>query len=158
MKPEEKKLILILVIITVVVGVIAFFVMRGNNNKNNNGTQQAKQENVTEEYVQKLEDGSKLKVSEELRKTKTLDGLEFTNIQLKEIGGITTLLADVENKTSSATNEKVVSVKILDKSGNTITELKGIIDSIQPSAKAQLNIAVTADVANAYNFEISNAK
>ena len=97
-------------------------------------------------------------LSEELRKTKTLDGLEFTNIQLKEIGGITTLLADVENKTSSATNEKVVSVKILDKSGNTITELKGIIDSLQPSAKSQLNIAVTADVANAYNFEISNAK
>ncbi len=158
MKPEEKKLILILVIITVVVGVIAFFAMRGNNNKNNNGTQQANKENVTEEYVQKLEDGSKLNVSEELRKTKTLDGLEFTNIQLKEIGGITTLLADVENKTSSATDEKVVSVKILDKSGNTITELKGIIDSIQPSAKAQLNIAVTADVANAYNFEISNAK
>lgn len=122
MKPEEKKLILILVIITVVVGVIAFFAMRGNNNKNNNGTQQANKENVTEEYVQKLEDGSKLNVSEELRKTKTLDGLEFTNIQLKEIGGITTLLADVENKTSSATDEKVVSVKILDKSGNTITE------------------------------------
>ena len=62
MKPEEKKLILILVIITVIVGIIAFFAMRGKNNQNS-GTQ-TKPENVTDEYVQKLEDGSKLNVSE----------------------------------------------------------------------------------------------
>lgn len=157
MKPEEKKLILILVIITVIVGVIAFFAMKGNDNKNNNSTQ-TKQENVAEEYVQKLEDGSKLNVSEELRKTKTLDGLEITNIQFREIKGITTLLADVENKTSSTVESKKVKVTVIDKSGKTITELLGIIDKLESGKKTQLNIGVTADVANAYNFEISNAK
>lgn len=156
MKPEEKKLILILVIITIIVGVIAFFAMRGKNNQNN-GTQ-TRQENVAEEYVQNLEDGSKLNVSEELRKTKTIDGLEITNIQLKEIKGITTLLADVENKTGSTVESKKVKVTILDKSGNAITELLGIVDKLESGKKTQLNIAVTADVANAYNFEISNVK
>ena len=156
MKPEEKKLILILVIITVIVGVIAFFAMRGKNNQNN-GTQ-TKQENVTDEYVQRLEDGSKLNVSEELRKTKTLDGLEITNIQLREINGITRLLADVENKTSSTVEAKNVNIKILDKSGNTITEISGVVDRLESGKKTQLNIGVTGDVSNAYNFEISNAK
>ena len=156
MKPEEKKLILILVIITVIVGIIAFFAM-GGKDENNNSTQ-TKQENVAEEYVQKLEDGSKLNVSEELRKTKTLDGLEFTNIQLKEIGGITTLLADVENKTGSTVDSKKVKVTVVDKSGKTITEILGIIDKLESGEKTQLNIGVTADVSNAYNFEISNAK
>ena len=156
MKPEEKKLILILVIITVIVGIIAFFAMREKNDQNN-GTQ-TRQENVAEEYVQNLEDGSKLNVSEELRKTKTIDGLEITNIQLKEIKGITTLLADVENKTGSTVESKKVKVTILDKSGNAITELLGIVDKLESGKKTQLNIAVTADVANAYNFEISNAK
>lgn len=156
MKPEEKKLILILVIITVVVGVIAFFAMRGKNNQNS-GTQ-TKNENVTDEYVQKLEDGSKLNVSEELRKTKTLDGLEINNIQLREINGITKLLADVENKTGSTVEAKTVNIKILDKSGNTITEIAGVVDRLESGKKTQLNIGVTGDVSNAYNFEISNAK
>ncbi len=156
MKPEEKKLILILVIITIIVGIIAFFAMRENNNQNS-GTQ-TKTEKATEEYVQNLDDGSKLNVSEELRKTKTLDGLEITNIQLREINGITKLLADVENKTGSTVEAKTVKIKILDKSGNIITEIAGVIDRLESGKKAQLNIGVIGDVSNAYNFEISNAK
>lgn len=155
MKPEEKKLILVLVIITVIVGVVAYFIMRGNNKTNNNNNATI-QENVADEYVQTLDDGSRLNVSEELQKTKTLDGLEITNIQLKEIGGVTTLLADVENKTDSKSSEKKIKVKILDKSGNVITVLKGIIDPMNAGEKVQLNIAVSADVANAYNFSVEN--
>ena len=34
-------------------------------------------------------------------------------------------------------------------------ELKGIIDPIEANGKVQLNMAVTADVANAYDFRIS---
>ena len=155
MKTEEKKLIIVLVIITVIVGVVAYFIMKGNNKTNNNNNNTIK-ENVVDEYVQTLDDGSRLNVSEELQKTKKLDGLEITNIQLKEIKGVTTLLADVENKTNSKSSGKNVKVKILDKSGNVLTELKGIIDPINAGEKVQLNIAVSADVANAYNFEIES--
>lgn len=108
-----------------------------------------------EEYVEKLEDGSKLNVSEELKKTKTLDGLEITNIQLKETGGITTLLAEVENKTKAKIGEKMVAIDVLNKRGEKITTVKGIVDEVNPGEKVQLNISVTADVANAYDFKIS---
>ena len=109
----------------------------------------------TEQYVQNTPDGSNVNVSDTLHKTKTLDGLEISNIQLKEVGGITTLLADVENKSGSATSDKMIKVEVLDKSGNTITTLKGVIDAMPAGKKVQLNIAVTADVSNAYDFRIS---
>ena len=103
-----------------------------------------------------MEDGSKLNVSDELQKTKTLDGLEITNIQLKKIGGITTLLADVNNKSSIQIEERKIKVDIVDKNGETITTLRGIVDKILAEGSIQLNIAVTADVSNAYDFIISN--
>ena len=153
MKSSKKKMILVIILIgVVIIGGLLLWQKKGNNKTN---VAESEDSNV-EEYVQKLEDGSKLNVSEELQKTKTLDELEITNIQLKEIGGITTLLADVNNKGSVQTEEKKVKVEILDKNGETITTLKGIIDKIPAGESVQLNMAVTADVANAYNFRISN--
>lgn len=156
MRKEEKRLILILVLITVVVIGVVWAITNNNKKKQENNTNVVQEENKTEEYVQKLEDGSKLNVSDELQKSKKIDGLEITNIQLREIGGITTLLADVSNKTGSATNDKMVKVEVLDKSGNTIVTLRGLIDAMPADGSVQLNMAVTADVANAYDFKISN--
>ena len=48
-----------------------------------------------------------------------------------------------------------VKVEILDKQGNVITRLLGPIDSIPSGGTVKLNVAVTADVANAYDFRIS---
>lgn len=158
MRKEEKRLIIILVLITVVVIGVVWGITNHNKNKKDNNTNVTEQENVVEEYVQKLEDGSKLNVSDKLQKSKKLDGLEITNIQLREIGGITTLLADVSNKTGSATTDKMVKVEVLDKSGNTIVTLRGLIDAMPADGNVQLNMAVTADVANAYDFKISNDK
>ena len=112
--------------------------------------------NELEEYVQELDDGSKLNVSGELQKTKYLDGLEISNIQLKENGGITTLLADINNKSGADVRNKKIKVEILDKEGKVITTLKELIEKIPSNEKIQLNMAVTADVANAYDFRISN--
>ena len=118
MKYEDKKTIIILVLFAVIV--VAAICIIGSIMKKTSKveTEVAKQntETNTEKYVQKLEDGSKLNVSDELRKTKNVEGLEISNIQLKEIGGITTLLADVENKTGKATERKMVKIDILDNS------------------------------------------
>ena len=157
MRKGEKTFILIIVIISIVI--IGGLIILKNSRKeaqDNVGQNTTNMSNEVEEYVQKLEDGSKLNVSSEMQKTKTLDGLEIRNIQLKEMGAITMLLADVENKTDSETPEKAVKIQIINKSGNVITELKGKIDGIQAGGTFKLNIAVTADVANAYDFKIMN--
>ena len=45
---------------------------------------------------------------------------------------------------------------VLDKSGNTITTVRGIINAMNAGETTQLNMGVTADVANAYDFKVSN--
>ena len=107
-----------------------------------------------EEYVHIMEDGSKLNVSEEMQKDKKVNNLEITNVQLKETEGITTLLADVENKGKEDREEKAVTVEILDKEGNIITAIEGPIDEIKAGEKIKLNFSVTGDISNAYNFRI----
>jgi len=158
MKYEDKKTIIILVLFAVIVVAIICIIGSIMKKTSKVETEVAKQNTETniEKYVQKLEDGSKLNVSDELRKTKTVDGLEISNIQLKEIGGITTLLADVENKTGVATAQKTLRIDILDNSGNTITDVQGIVDPMKVGEKVQLNVAVSVDVANAYDFRVSS--
>ena len=154
MTKEEGKFILTIVILGVIIIGIIFIVKNSEKKNSQNNTNIIEKAENVEEYVQNMSDGSKVNVSDTLLKTKTLDGLEITNIQLKEIGGITTLLADVENKSGATTADKMIKIEVLDKSGNTITTLSGIIDAMPAGGKVQLNLAVTADVSNAYNFSI----
>ena len=156
MSKNSKIIIAIIVVWIILLIGIALFKNIGKNNKNENMQTEVTEENTTqEEFVQKLEDGSKLNISEKLKEERKLGNLEIKNIQLREEGKITTLIADVENPTKVKTEKKKVKVEILDKQGNVITELKGIIDPVEANGKAQINMAVTADVANAYDFRIS---
>ena len=61
----------------------------------------------------------------------------------------------MENKTGKATERKMVKIDILDNSGNVITDVQGVMDPMKAGEKVQLNTAVSADVANAYDFRIN---
>jgi len=151
------KIIIILIIITVIlIGGLLIWKNSKNENVKQDNREILQTEKDTEGHVQILEDGSKLNVSEEFLKPKTIDGIEINNIQLKEKDGITTLLADVENKTEKATPDKIIKIEILDNEGKVIIDLMGVIKQMEVGGKVQLNIAVTADIANAYNFRIIN--
>ena len=153
---KGTKTILIIIAIWVVILVSVVIIKNaGKEDKVAEAPEVTEENTVEEEFVEKLADGSKLNKSEELKEEKKLGTLSIGNIQLREVGGITTLLADVVNPTNTETERKKVKVEILDKQGEVITELKGIIDPIEANGKVQLNMAVTADVANAYNFRIS---
>ena len=157
-RTNEKGISRITVILGAI-GAILVIILIWSTIRNNNRKKELEAEanqTVKEEFVQNLSDGSKLNTSKELQKTKKVDGLEFTNIQLREINGITTLLADVTNTTKTKVNTKVVSIDILDKTGNKITTVRGVIEDLEAGAKFQMNTSVTADVANAYDFKISN--
>lgn len=154
MRKQEKKMLLILFIIAVII--IGGLLIWKKTSNNTAGSGEVEQSGTnTEQYVQVLEDGSKVNVSETLLKTKTLGNLEIANIQLKETGGITTLLADVTNKGTSTSGSKIIKVEILDKAGNVLSSPRGVIDPIVSGGTVQLNLSVTADVANAYDFRIS---
>lgn len=157
MKSNEKKIILVLLIIlAVVVGIKIFKNKKNINNTVQNNTVQVSQKE--EEYVEYLDDGTKLNTSNALSKERKLGDLKITNITLSNQNGQTRLLADVKNTGKSNSEQKLVSVTILDKDGKQLITLKGLIVALKPGEKTQLNIGVTSDFSNAYDFKIEEIK
>ena len=155
MKKKEKRMILILLVV-LVIAIVAFIISK-NANKGNKGTESNTTEENTavEEFVEVLEDGTKLNTSEQLSKTKQVGAYKFENMQLTEQGSQTVLLADVTNTSSSATDLQLVDVTLLDKDGKEIIKVGGIISPLQPGAKTQFNTSMTLDYANTYDFKIT---
>ena len=151
MKDSEKKMIIILIIVAVlIIGVITLFTRnRGGNQAGGNETNTPE-----EEFVNILDDGTKLNNSEALHKTKVVDGLEISDLQLTESGNQTVLLGTVKN-TSGASYTGVLSIKLVDKTGQEITTLPAYIEGLEPGESTELNVSTTLDYANAYDFVVS---
>jgi len=147
--------IVIAVIVVIMLGIIIACQFVNKETKETGTKPEDTSKGTKEEYVHVMEDGSKLNISEEMQKPKKLNNLEITNVQLKETGGITTLLADVTNKGKEIVQEKVIKIEVLNKEGKVITTLTGPIDTVEAGKKVQLNLSVTGDISNAYNFRIS---
>ena len=157
MQKKEKRMIAILLIILIIA--IAVFVI--NNNKNKENGKNAKNENTAyenedpEEFVQVLEDGSKINTSEELNKTKQIGTYKFENIQLAEQNNQTVLLANVTNTGNKATEMQLVDITLLNKNGEEIITIGGIIEALEPGANTQFNSSMTLDYTNVYDFKIT---
>ena len=156
MKRNEKKLILVLILILIVVIVVK---VRSGGEKERDlmkSDEMAKGNRVEEEFVQNLKDGTKLNKSEVLSQTKTLGDLEFTNIQLTNQNGQTLLLADVKNIGTIATGMQLIDVLILDKNGEQIGKISGIVSPLEAEETTQFNSSTLEDYANAYDFQVIN--
>lgn len=152
MKSNEKKLICVLLIILVIVAVVFFITRREGSQED---TQQNVESNaVVEEFVQVLDNGVKLNTSTKLNETKTVNGLEIGNIQLTNANGQSVLLADVTNNSGAATELTLLDIILLDKDGNELGKVGGIISPLEVGGKTQLNASTMMDYANAYDFQI----
>ncbi len=157
MRDSEKRLILILILVGVVI-IGGLLIWRNSRRNAEVPMASSDEENEVEEFVQVLDDGSRLNVSDALSKTKTVDGLEFKNMQLLESNSITSLLVDVENKSGTSLNTySLVSIEFLDKNGSVITEVSGYLDPVNVGETVQMNLACSSSpaVANAYDFRIT---
>lgn len=143
--------------IVVIIAIILVIVFVANKNKkgveNSNNGQDNNQ--VTEEFVNVLDDGTRLNTSNKLKETKTIDGMEISNFQLTAKDNVTILLGTITNKSDAVKGDYPVNIKILDKQGNEIITVGGYIGELQPGATTQLNCSATFDYANAYDFEIT---
>lgn len=163
MKKKEKMVILVLLIITIAliaVGVVTRNnknTQTANNNPNkSNSSQNAGGEiqNLDEENVVTLDDGTRLNTSKELKKEKTIDGMKITEIQLTEKANMTVLLANLTNTSNETKGGYVADITLLDKEGNELTTLHPYIDELAAGESTQLNASTSLDFANAYNFRI----
>jgi len=156
MKKNEKIIISILIIITLLIKII-FFVRNRNeevNEPENENNIESENTVVKEEFVQVLDDGTKLNISDELEKVKNIDGIEISNIQLTHKDGLTVLLADIKNNTGKKTSLKKIDVTLLDKEGKELAKISGLIEEMEIDGTTQLNTVVTSDYANVYDFKV----
>ena len=154
-RKKEKRIIVILLIILIIA--IAVFVINNNKNKENvkNAENTAYENENTEEFVQALEDGTKINISEQLNKTKQIGTYKFENIQLAEQNNQTVLLANVTNTGNKATEMQLVDITLLNKNGEEVITIGGIIEALEPGANTQFNSSMTLDYSNVYDFKIT---
>ncbi len=152
MKASEKKMIIILIIVSILIIGGINLIIRSNQNKqpSNDETNNV----VKEEFVNVLEDGTKVNISEKLHQEKTIDGLKITDLQLTEKGNQTVLLGTVTNTTTQE-KTKVIKIKLVDKTGKEIVTLNSYIEGIKPGETKDLIVYTTLDYANAYDFIVS---
>ena len=147
-----KSIIVILIIILIVIGII---ILVKNKNNNGNTSNRTNQNTSTPSYVEEIDSGVKINKSTKLNEAKEISGYQMTNIQLTTESGMTTLLADVTNNTANKTGVQMVDITLLDEDGKELTTVTGIIDELEAGEKTQLNIAMTSDYINAYDFRVN---
>ena len=150
----KNKKVIISIIIIVALAIILGSIYLVKNNKKEENEKSGNGVVVQEEFRQILEDGTKINTSEELKTTKNIDGLEITNIQLIEKNGETILTAEVKNTTDKETEIMGINIIVLDKEGKEIGKIPGVISSLGAGETKQLNIGITEDYSDAYNFKV----
>ena len=164
-KVKDKGAIIVCAVAIVLI--IVLLVVKGGQKNNDENTNQntnkqiensvtePTQDNTTvEKYVQESANGGKVNTSEQLKKTKTIDGLEISDIRLVENGNLSQIVANVKNPTSETKGNFDILITALDENGNKLLSLTGVIDTVKPGETVQLNASVTADIANAYDFTV----
>lgn len=154
MRRNDKKLIILLMAVVVVIIVL---IIGLNSIKEKNSGEIGKTEETQvneEEYVAELADGTKLNTSEEFNNSRKFGNLTISNVQYTERNGQTVLLADVTNNGSRRHEIEIVKITILGENNEVITEIKPVIDNIEPGETIKLNASISADVANAKDFRI----
>lgn len=150
---RDSKGALIVIGVAVLITVVIFMVTRERGKEGNQDI--AENNTVKEEFINVLEDGTRLNTSTKLHETKTLDGLEISGFQLTEQDNVTVLLGTITNTSNSTRGGFDVTITILDKAGNTLGEIPSYIRSLAPGESTQLNTGITGDYANAYNFTMT---
>ena len=117
--------------------------------------EEKQQENsFDEKNLQKLESGTILNTSKQLRMEKKINGLRFDNIQLKEKDGQSTLTMNVTNESENSTDLLLVDIVLFDKEAQIITTIEGIIAPLQIGESTQINSSMDFSYGNTYDFRI----
>lgn len=160
-KLPKKKIALAIIILAVII-IITYSTITNRKKKQqeqiNELIEQSQELTISDsnlgEYVKETNDGTKINISPKLNESKTVDGLEITNIQLTSSNGITTFIADVTNNTKASTNLKNVIVKFLDEEGKVLISVNGVIMPLENGQTTKLNVSLSSNYVTAYDVSV----
>ena len=154
MKNSEKKMIVVLLVIAVVIIGIVWFTTRGKDKEVVGDNNNVRQEAQKEEMTTTLEDGTKLNTSEGLKNEKEFEGLRIKNIQLTNKDNKTELIADIENNSTGDKEAMLVDVILLNKNGQEVGRIGGIISPIRAGETKQFSTSSMKDYSGVYDFKL----
>ena len=151
-KSKNNKLTItgVIIVCIIIIAIIILIFKNINSNKNENVAENTNYPS----YVTEIEDGVKLNQSSKMTDERVFGNYTISNMQLTTKSGMTTLLADVKNNSSSKTGLKVVEIQLLNENGEGLITLTGIIEELEPGASSQLNTSVTSDYIQAFDYTI----
>ena len=153
MKKNEKIVVGAIALIAIIV--IAGLLISRNSRRQQIADGGEDENYVEEEFVTRLEDGTRLNTSEQLQTTKRVEGVEVTNIQVTEKDNLSDILATATNVTDQVQQGLIVDVKIIDKEGKELTTVRGIIGKLEPGESTEFHANATFDFANAYDYTVT---
>lgn len=158
MKNKAKNIIILLIVIVIIISAILLITKvkkESTENVESEKNEVANVNTVKEEFVEVLEDGTRLNTSSKLKEVKKFEGLEISNLQITEKDNVTLLLGTITNVSQTKQERHPVNIKIIDKYGNEIITISAIIGELEAGESTQLSTNATFDFANAYDFIIS---
>ena len=163
-KKKSKIVILIVIILlAIIIGVVAVIYFKKQDINNIFIAQPEQQETIIPEYTlidlnntenAEITGGVKQNTSSELAKEKTYNGMTIKNIKLIAEGGLTRFTATVENKTGDNYEGGLITIIFKNEDGSEYSRLDTILPPIDAGKTNEIDAGTTADIANAYDFEI----
>ena len=164
-KSKTLMLITLVIIAIIIITITTITTVKQKQQQNNNQTtqQEEQQEEPDPEYTlidlnntenAEIKDGVKQNTSNKLAQEKTYKGMTIKNIKLAAEGGITKFTATVENKTNTNYEGGLITVIFKNEDGSEYSKLETILPPIDAGKTNEIDAGTTADIANAYDFEI----
>ena len=145
MKDNKNMFIMIGIFVAIVILIVILSV---NLFKKKNKIEQGSYKDTNIEWVKEWSDGTQVNVSDEIIGPKEFEGLTLQETQL----------TSNENKTDEDIPIKLVVVTLLDKDGNEIVKLNGIINPTKAGEETQTYISSSMNYTNAYSYKIEEKK
>ena len=161
-KKQTNKIIFavvaILVVILLIIVIVKLVTPKEEQEINNNNVDNTVEQS-NEKYVTIIDtNGSlaKLNNSSAFNSTKKYKDIEISNIKFTSQDGISVLLADAKNTSSSKHVKESVKFTILDDNNDEIATIEASIPDLEPNETRQLKVIATADIVNAKDFTINS--
>lgn len=158
-KKSSNMIIITIILIAMAIIEVALFCIPKMQKWNEENVKSGKNEKIVnpvkEEFVEVLEDGTRLNTSTKLQEVKKFEGLEISNLQVTENNNVTLLLGTITNISQTKQGGYPVNITIIDKNGNEIITISAFIGELEVGESTQLSTNVTFNYANAYDLRIS---
>lgn len=98
--------------------------------------------------------GEKVNTSSKLKESKTVGVYTFSNISMSNGTTGTVITATITSTVTEKTSGRDATMKFYDKSGKLVSQMETYIPQVKPGETTTFRTETTADVSNAYDFEI----